>query len=143
MSLRVAAAVARAAEAEGLARADVGDAAAQVRRAMWEPAYRVVRPLTSEKAGSRAGSRAQGVRPARWRVATGRREPLTPSDVLRLDADESEAGGQATDSVAERDRLEDSEAVRPVLLMRCGRCPSAPTRRRRPSREDHHGAPSR
>ena len=45
VSLRVAAAVARAAMAEGLARADVTDAGAQVRRAVWEPVYRVVRPV--------------------------------------------------------------------------------------------------
>lgn len=51
VSLRVAAAVARAAAAESLARADVSDAAAQVRSAMWEPAYRIVRPLTSDGGG--------------------------------------------------------------------------------------------
>jgi malic enzyme len=51
VSLRVAAAVARAAVAEGLARADASDAAAQVRSATWEPAYRVVRPLTSDGGG--------------------------------------------------------------------------------------------
>ncbi len=51
VSLRVAAAVARAAKAEGLARADVNDANAQVRSAVWEPAYRVVRPLISETGG--------------------------------------------------------------------------------------------
>ena len=48
VSLRVAAAVARAAQAEGLARTAVSDATGQVRSAMWEPAYRVVRPLTSD-----------------------------------------------------------------------------------------------
>jgi malate dehydrogenase (oxaloacetate-decarboxylating) len=51
VSLRVAVAVARAAEAEGLARADVSDVAAQVRSAMWGPAYRVVRPPTSDGGG--------------------------------------------------------------------------------------------
>ncbi len=51
VSLRVAVAVARAAEAEGLARADVSDAAARVRSAMWEPAYRVVRSLTADNGG--------------------------------------------------------------------------------------------
>jgi malate dehydrogenase (oxaloacetate-decarboxylating) len=51
VSLRVAAAVARAATAEGLARADVGDAVTQVRRAMWEPAYRRVRPLAPDPGG--------------------------------------------------------------------------------------------
>jgi malate dehydrogenase (oxaloacetate-decarboxylating) len=51
VSLRVAAAVARAAKAEGLARADVNDANAQVRSAVWEPAYRVVRPLIAEAGG--------------------------------------------------------------------------------------------
>ena len=51
VSLRVAAAVARAAMDEGLARADVGDASAQVRTATWEPAYRVVRPLTPDAGG--------------------------------------------------------------------------------------------
>jgi malate dehydrogenase (oxaloacetate-decarboxylating) len=48
VSLRVAADVARAAKAEGLARAEVSDAGSQVRRAMWEPAYRRVRPLTPD-----------------------------------------------------------------------------------------------
>jgi malate dehydrogenase (oxaloacetate-decarboxylating) len=48
VSLRVAAAVAQAAMAEGLARADVGDAVTKVRTEMWEPAYRRVRPLTPD-----------------------------------------------------------------------------------------------
>ncbi|MFI5285383.1 MAG: NAD-dependent malic enzyme [Candidatus Dormibacteria bacterium] len=51
VSLRVAAAVARAAKAEGLARAEVTDASAQVRMAMWEPAYRRVRPITPDVGG--------------------------------------------------------------------------------------------
>ncbi|MGA7987575.1 MAG: NAD-dependent malic enzyme [Candidatus Dormiibacterota bacterium] len=45
VSVRVACAVTRAAIAEGIARRDVGDVAAEVRHAMWEPEYRVVRPL--------------------------------------------------------------------------------------------------
>jgi malate dehydrogenase (oxaloacetate-decarboxylating) len=48
VSLRVAAAVARAAKAEGVARADVNDASAQVRSAMWAPVYRRVRPSTPD-----------------------------------------------------------------------------------------------
>lgn len=51
VSLRVAAAVARAAKAEGVARAEVGDASAQVRTAMWDPVYRRVRPLTPDAGG--------------------------------------------------------------------------------------------
>ncbi len=47
VSLRVAAAVARAAVSEGLARAEVGDPSAQVQSAVWEPVYRGVRPLGS------------------------------------------------------------------------------------------------
>ncbi len=48
VSLRVAAAVARTAQNEGLARTAVSDAAGQVRTAVWEPAYRVVRQLISD-----------------------------------------------------------------------------------------------
>jgi malate dehydrogenase (oxaloacetate-decarboxylating) len=45
VSVRVACAVARVAIADGIARRDVVDIAANVRGAMWEPEYREVRPL--------------------------------------------------------------------------------------------------
>jgi malate dehydrogenase (oxaloacetate-decarboxylating) len=45
VSVRVACAVVRVAVAEGIARRDVVDIAAEVRRAMWAPEYREVRPL--------------------------------------------------------------------------------------------------
>jgi len=45
VSLHVGVAVARAALDEGLARADVGEVMAEVRSAMWEPAYRPVRAV--------------------------------------------------------------------------------------------------
>jgi malate dehydrogenase (oxaloacetate-decarboxylating) len=50
-SMLLAAAVARAAKTEGLARADAIAAAAQVRSAVWDPVYRVVRALISESGG--------------------------------------------------------------------------------------------
>jgi malate dehydrogenase (oxaloacetate-decarboxylating) len=45
VSLDVAVAVARAAIAEGLARVELSDVVAEVRSAMWDPAYRPVRAV--------------------------------------------------------------------------------------------------
>jgi malate dehydrogenase (oxaloacetate-decarboxylating) len=45
VSATVAAAVARAAQDEGLAGVPLDDPAAQVRRAMWEPAYPRIEPI--------------------------------------------------------------------------------------------------
>jgi len=45
LSLDVGVAVARAALAEGLARAPLDDVVSQVRSAMWQPAYRAIRPV--------------------------------------------------------------------------------------------------
>ena len=51
VSLRVAAAVAAAAKAEGLARAEVSDPGAQLHSAVWKPTYRVVRALVPGPGG--------------------------------------------------------------------------------------------
>ena len=45
VSMTVAAAVAEAARAEGLAAATLGDIAQQVQDAMWQPEYRRIQPL--------------------------------------------------------------------------------------------------
>jgi malate dehydrogenase (oxaloacetate-decarboxylating) len=45
VSAAVAAAVARAAQDEGLAGVPLDDPATQVRRAMWEPAYPTIEPI--------------------------------------------------------------------------------------------------
>ncbi len=47
VSLQVAASVARAAIAEGIARVEFTDVMASIRRAVWEPAYRTVRPVVT------------------------------------------------------------------------------------------------